>query len=254
MRNNYTWWLDSREKNKKFLQYQVDEEWRYEAIRASKIFILDEGDEDADIADFTNTEVDGLVEFKSLADGVGSLAGDGVEHLEEQCIRLHATGIPSAVIIYGDIWTFMRISRTNLEFMLSAMLKAMAITTIFHVPIGWALNEEMAIEEAKTFIRHCEEYPRRLPLTNKFKRTHKEHAVISVAGFKSIGPTLAINFLKGFGCIHDFHLKLEELRSDWEGVVDIEPAAAVLAGYVEKIGPAKMKSIMKSVLKRFDDQ
>jgi len=54
MRNNYTWWLDSREKNKKFLQYQVDEEWRYEAIRASKIFILDEGDEDADIADFTN--------------------------------------------------------------------------------------------------------------------------------------------------------------------------------------------------------
>jgi len=245
------WWLDTREKNKEFKFYEADEDWISEPIKLSRIFYLDEDEEDADIADFTNENFDGMVEFKTVSDMVGSTTGDGVEHLEEQAIRLHALGVPAAIIVHGDPWTFMRISRTNLSLFLSAMQKITVIVQIFNIPVIFALNEEMAIEEAKTFIRHAGEVPRRLPLYNKFKRTLEEHAVIVTAGYKDIGPTLAERILEAYGSIHAFHEKISELVENWLEIVDKKTVAKALAAPVHGVGDKKMLQILETVFKRF---
>ena len=74
--------LDTREKNREFLQMQETQGWERKRLTVSHFIYLEEGCRDRDMCDFTNENGDGAVEFKAFADWINSCTEDGGERME----------------------------------------------------------------------------------------------------------------------------------------------------------------------------
>lgn len=174
MKDTYNWVMDSREGPGKldpvFLNMAKDNGWVIKPLRLSSFIPLPKNQPDLDCGDFTNENGDGIVEFKSFADYVGSTTGDGVNHMEEQAIKMHATGLPRAVICYGSRDAFQLESGVSDDLILSGLQKGVSVCSIFKIAQTFVKNENEAIETAKTFIRHCNRLPYALPALHLLKR------------------------------------------------------------------------------------
>jgi len=167
----YRWVLDTRETNPVFLAMVKVENWITKPLKLSDFIPLPSTQPDMDVADFTNENADGLVELKTFADLIGSTTGANVHHLEEQVIKMKATGLPMAVIVYGSREAYQLESGVSDEVVLSGLQKLTSLASIFHVTVIQNLNNEHeAIEAAKTFIRHCNQLPYALPALHLLKR------------------------------------------------------------------------------------
>jgi ERCC4-type nuclease len=159
--------------------------------------------EDLDVVDFTNENADGMVEFKSFSDLMGSTTGNGVYHLHEQAVKMYATGIPAAIIVYGNRTAFQKRSNVADEFILRGLQKALSVIATYKIAFIMAKDENEAIELAKTFIRNCVKLPTRLPVYNFVKRTRDEGRAV-LCGFTKIGPKTADNILKKWRTLFAF--------------------------------------------------
>jgi len=144
--------------------------WKRKALKLAFFIILKPKVPNLDVADMTNENADGLVEFKSYGDFVGSTTGKESHRLEEQAIKMYSTGIPSAIVIYGDRLAYQMVSGVDDSLIMQAHQKLMTIQAVFKIPVHQVKNPSEAIEVAKTFIRHCNQYPRRLPIYSLLKR------------------------------------------------------------------------------------
>ena len=190
-----TYILDSRESNPAFLAMAVEEGWQNARLTLSRYVILPAGVPDLDAGDFTNSEMDGIVEFKAFSDFVGSTTGAGVHHLHEQAAKCYSTGLPFAIVIYGSRWLFKRESGTGDALVLQALLKLTSIASNYKVTVVFCDNEEEAIKIAKTFLAKCRELPRRMPVYNLLK-TAKDTTKAVLCGFEGIGEKTATAILK----------------------------------------------------------
>jgi ERCC4-type nuclease len=190
-KDKYNWILDTRESNPVFVEMADNEGWVRKRLVLSDFIHLTDGVEDMDVADYTNENADGLVEFKTFGDLINSTTGDGVHHLHEQIVKMYATGLPLAVVVYGSRWLFQKQSKVSDEVVLRGIQKATSLAAVYHVTLIMELKDENeAIEAAKTFIRKCVELPQRLPVYNLLKKSEDE-GLAMLCGINKIGPKTA---------------------------------------------------------------
>lgn len=203
IKDKYKWIMDSRESNPVFIGTVKGNSniWEVKALRMSRFICLPPGTHDYDVADMTNENADGLVEFKSWADLIGSLTGENSYHLEEQVIKMYATGIPSLIVVYGSRFAFQNESNVTSELILQGLRKLVVLQGVYRVPAIFVDSEEEAIEIAKSFIRHCNELPRRMPVYNLLKY---QGPVAVLVGFFKIGEKTAKLILKKWKRLKDF--------------------------------------------------
>lgn len=205
MNDKYKWILDSREKKSSDLgkinivaiakkeEEQKPGTWIIgKPLRLSTFIHLPSNQPDLDCGDMTNENADGIVEFKSYSDLIGSTTGSGEEgiHLSNQLIKMHSTGIPRAVIVYGSREVFQLVSNVSDDVILSGLRKATVSCAIFKATMTFVKDENEAIETAKSFIRHCNELPYNLPALHLLKRGGSR-AVGMYVGIDLIGEKTA---------------------------------------------------------------
>lgn len=234
--------LDSRETNKVFMEYMDEENWEYKRLTLSDYIILNEDQEDLDCGDMSNQERDGIVEFKSFGDMVGSTTGDGVYHLQEQVTKMFATGLPNAVVIYGSRYIFQKKATVGNELILAAIQKLTSIATVFDTKIiPYAYSEQEAIEAAKTFLRKAPEMPRRMPIYNLFKN-REDTPVAMLCGIPKVGPVVANAILDHYGSLYAFYKEVEEAIEDH----GFEKMLKVISKPVIGVGPEKTRMMVKA--------
>lgn len=242
MVDKYKWVLDTREKNAVFLGMASDEEFIKKRLTLSFFIPLKPGMKDMDAGDFSNENADGMVEFKSYADMIGSTTGDGVHHLEEQVIKMYASGMPFAVIVYGTRWLFKKQSNVSDEFILQGLQKLMKLSAVYKFSVCFVENEKEALETAKTFLRKCRELPRRMPVYNLLKQTHDE-PVAMLCGVEGIGEKTGISIMEKWGTLTAFMERL----IDQIKYIGIEGAAESIADETPGLGVANAKKIIRAI-------
>lgn len=189
----YKWVLDSREgRNHVFVDETKTEsekdKWLIKRLTLSHFIILKEGVKDLDCADMTNENADGIVTFKSFEDLIGSTTGDTSHHFEEEVIKIYGTGIPACLIIWGSRFAFQAKSGVTDEYILTGLQKCVVIQAVYKIPAIWVESAKEAIECGKSFIRHCNQLPRRLPVYCLLK---SESEIGVLVGFNKIGEKTA---------------------------------------------------------------
>jgi len=238
-----TYILDSRESNPIFRQMADEEGWQTARLTLSRYAILPDGVPDLDAGDFTNSEMDGIVEFKAFGDFVGSTTGAGVHHLHEQAAKCYSTGLPFAIVIYGSRWLFKKESGTGDSLVLQGLLKLTSIASNYKATVVFCDNEEEAIKVAKTFISKCRELPRRMPVYNLLKSA-KDTTKAVLCGFEGIGEKTAAAILKTW-TLREFFTSIFD-AADLTG--SVEGAAESIAGATPGLGKASALRIVKALL------
>jgi len=248
------WILDTREKVSKFQEEIPKEEWERnwtkERLVLSKFMILRDEDEDMDCADMTDEDANGLIEFKTFADLVGSCTGDNVNHLLEQTIKMYATGIPYCIIVYGYRHDYQMKSGVSDEYVLSALQKLTSIQAVLKVSIVYSVKDvKEAIEVGKTFLRKARELPRRMPIYNLFKQV-EDIPVAMLCGIPHIGPVNGSAIVEKFGDIISF---VKEVIDKF-GITKpnfnnkgIKKKIRDMANGINNVGPINMQRVIEAL-------
>jgi len=247
--DKYNWVLDTRESNSVFKEIAESEGWVRKRLVLSDFVPLEDEVEETDVGDFTNENADGIVEFKTFGDLINSTTGDGVYHLHEQIVKMYATGLPMAVVVYGSRWLFQKQSGVSDEVILRGIQKATALAAVYHVTLIMELKDDKeAIEAAKTFIRKCVELPSRLPVYNLLKKSEDE-GLAMLCGINKIGPKTADACLKKWKTPAEFFHRIyigvdklgevlgaESIHHETEGLGNVNAKRIVAALYREYKG------------------
>lgn len=235
--------LDSRESNPIFLKVAADLKYRRERLVLSKYIILPPGVPDLDAGDFTNSDFDGIVEFKTFGDFINSTTGDGVHHLHEQAAKLYSTGLPFAIIVYGSRWLFKKESGVGDGLILQGLQKLTSIASNYKATVVFCENEEEALLIATTFIRKCRELPRRMPVYNLLKGK-ADAPVAMLCGVPGVGQTTALKILEAW----TFREFLERLFETHDLTSDLAATGESLAAATPGVGKAVMQRIASAIL------
>jgi len=210
--------LDTRESNKYLIDYTEINDWEREVLKLSKYIYLEDPETgykypDWDCGDITNSNIDGIIELKSFGDAVNSLSGGGVTkkavyneqegkwawtwmvnegryHLQNQVIKMEATGLPYMVIIYGERYIYQKKSGVSDELIIQAMRKLTRLQGKFRFGLMFCKEEMEAMMHAETFLIDAEAMPRRYVNYNLFKGIEDE-PVNALCGFTGFGPEIA---------------------------------------------------------------
>jgi len=252
--NFYNWVLDSREgRNEVFMGYAKKQNelavlagkkpnWRVGRLTLSHFVHLVEGVKDLDCADMSNENADGMVTFKSFGDLIGSTTGDNSHHFEEEVIKMYATGIPACLVIWGSRFAYQSTSNVTDELILSGLQKCATIQAAYKIPAIWVENAGEAIECGKSFIRHCNELPRRLPVYCLIKR---EGEVAVLVGYELIGEKTARLILAAWrSLVHLFKFIIDYMDTNTEDEI-----AQGMKDYTPGLRIDQAKSVVVTTLK-----
>lgn len=254
MTKEYQFILDTREKNQKLLELVDDENttlyinnkepaWTKKRLTLSFFVKLPEGTKDRDCGDVTNENGDGIVELKEFGDLINSTTGDGVHHLHEQSVKMHSTGIPFAIIIYGSRTVFQKRSGVSDSTVVSGLQKLASIACNYKVTVIQVKDEREALDVSKTFIRKCRELPRRMPVYNLLKNTTDE-AIASLCGFETIGEKNARVILEKWGSLYHFYQQV------FKGLDSVGLSLTVesICDQTPGLGPAHARKILEGLV------
>ena len=114
------------------------------------------------------------------------VVNEGLYHLWKQVIKMYSTGLPWCIIVYGSRYIFQKKSGVSDELVLQAILKLVAICTIYNGQVYTSIkNEHEAVESIRTFLKKSPEMPRRWPIYNLFKRVEEDQVAMhcGITGF-----------------------------------------------------------------------
>jgi hypothetical protein len=118
------------------------------------------------------------------------MVNEGVYHLQNQCIKKEATGLPYKVTIYGNRKVYQKKSGVSSELILTALRKLDRLQGKFRFALAFVENEKEVIATSETFLKDAEAMPRRYVNYNLFKGVEDE-PVNALCGFTGIGPEIA---------------------------------------------------------------
>jgi len=178
--------------------------WEFTELRFSHFFVLPEGLPDMQVADMTNGNGDGIIEFKSKFDFVGSFYNDGNGLAET--LKCMTPGQPAVLIIYdkpgqSDYLYCKKVPNGELHLeaarleLLSTQARAHHINRGFSVT--FVASPEEAVRAAKSFLRKCRLLPKRFPMPSLVKGEDLPVQMFSV--LPTFGPEYIKNLLDDIG-------------------------------------------------------
>jgi hypothetical protein len=243
----YKWVLDSREgRNEVFVgetkKESEKDKWLIKRLKLSHFIVLRDGVKDLDCADMTNENADGIVTFKSFEDLIGSTTGDNSHHFEEEVIKIWGTGFPACLIIWGSRFAYQAASGVSDELILSGLQKCATIQAVFKIPAIWVESANEAMECGKSFIRHCNQLPRRLPVYCVLKQ---DQMLAVLVGFNKIGEkTAKLIKRKWKALIHVFKFIIER-----DGIMEHDEIAAEFKANTQGLRIDQAQSIVNTIFK-----
>ena len=235
------WVYDTREKNAWLVIHATAEGWQRARLTLSFFKVVGDGEDDFDCADFTNTNGDGMVEFKDIGDFVGTFGRGGMRGTE-QIVKMTATGIPACVVVHGNEAKFrQRAGAIGEKSITNAKQKALSLSARYHVPFMFAVDPAEAVEIAKTFVRKAREFPRGMPVWNEWKPKRTDVPVAMLCGIPDIGPEQARRVLSAYPSLMDLGAEIHRdeagVKHRLDEVYGIGPvtAAKVIAGLKQEV-------------------
>jgi len=193
VKTNYNYVVDTKEKNERLVQHAKDNGWLLKSLHFSDYIHVPDGEDDLECGDMTNENRDGIVEFKQIGDLVGSTIGS--THLWEQVKKMMVTGLPFAVICYGNEYQFLKRSGVNPIMLVRAKQELFSLQMDFRFPAIILDTWQEAIQTATSYLGKCTRKPRGFPNFNHLSGKD-EIPVAMGSGIPKIGPKTIRKFFE----------------------------------------------------------